>query len=96
MTLWTQWQGSRFLRRVSSKGILREARDNVIEALSERFVAVPPGIRSGVCSVEQHDMLKELLRHAIRCSRIEDFEAVLSKVLPVSGAVSRAEGLPTH
>ena len=74
-----------------SKGILREARENIIDALSERFVAVPAGIRDGVCSVEQHDMLKELHRHAIRSSRIEDFEAALSKVL----AVSEAEKLPT-
>jgi len=88
--------GQQIFEEGVSKGILREAREMVIEALSERFVAVPAGIRNSVCSVEQHDMLKELLRHAIRCSHIKDFEAVLSKVLPVSGTVGRAEELPAQ
>lgn len=79
-------------QQIFEEGCLRTARENIIEALSERFVAVPAGIRDGVCSVEQRDMLKQLHRHAIRSSRIEDFEVVLSKVL----SVSEAEELPTH
>ena len=84
--------GQQIFEEGVSKGSLRTARENIIEALSERFVAIPAGIRDGVCSVEQHDMLKQLFRHAIRSSRIEDFETVLSKVLAVSGA----EELPKH
>ncbi len=64
------------------EGILKDARDMVIEALTERFVAVPTDIRNKVHSFEQHDMLKELLRYAIRSSDIDEFNTVLSKVLP--------------
>ncbi len=66
------------------EGIITEARASVIEALTERFVAIPPGIRESVYSVGDHEMLKTLLRHAIRGSHLEDFNKALSKVLSVS------------
>ncbi|MDM8523207.1 DUF2887 domain-containing protein [Desulfococcaceae bacterium HSG8] len=67
-------------QQIFQEGIMTEARDMVIEALAERFVSVPSDIRDEVCSVGQHDALKELLRHAIRSSDIEEFRTVLSKV----------------
>ena len=66
------------------EGILKEARIMVIEALTERFVAVPQEIKKALFSVGNHDMLKELLRHAIRSSHIEDFKEILAKVLASS------------
>ncbi len=66
------------------KGIERGIRDMVIEALTERFVAVPSGIRDEVCSVGQYDALKELHRYAIRSSDIEEFRKVLSKISSAS------------
>jgi hypothetical protein len=66
------------------KGILKEAREMVIEALTERFVAVPSDIKRLVSSLGKHDLLKELLRHAIRSSDIEAFRKVLSKVSSAS------------
>ncbi|MCP4112776.1 MAG: hypothetical protein GY749_45820, partial [Desulfobacteraceae bacterium] len=54
------------------KGIMKDARDMVIEALTERFVALPSGIRDEVYSVGQHEVLKELHRYAIRSSDIEE------------------------
>jgi hypothetical protein len=66
------------------KGILKDAREMVIEALTERFVAVPSGIREAVYAVEQHDALRTLLRYAIRSSDMEEFTKILSKVSSVS------------
>ncbi len=56
----------------------------VIEALKERFVIVPADIRDNVHSFEQHDMLRDLLRYAIRSSDIDEFNSVLLKVLSAS------------
>ncbi|MCP4340337.1 MAG: hypothetical protein GY799_15945 [Desulfobulbaceae bacterium] len=66
------------------EGRLKEAKNMVIEVLTERFMAVPTDIRNKVYSFEQHDMLKELLRYAIRSSDIDEFKTVLSKILSVS------------
>ncbi len=66
------------------RGIEKGIRDMVIEALTERFVAVPSGIRDEVCSVGQYDALKELHRYAIRSSDIEEFRKVLSKISSAS------------
>ncbi len=66
------------------EGIEKGIRDMVIEALTERFVAVPSGIRDEVYSVAQHEALKELLRYAIRSSDIEEFRKILSKVSSAS------------
>ena len=71
-------------QQIFEEGIMKEARDMVSEALAERFVAVPPDVRDRVYSVGQHDLLKELLRYAIRSSDIEAFKKVLLKVSSVS------------
>jgi hypothetical protein len=69
-------------RRDLQRGIIEEARIMVIEALTERFIAVPPEIIATVNSVKNGEMLKELLRYAIRTSHIEDFKDILAKILP--------------
>ena len=71
-------------QQIYEEGIEKGIRDMVIEALAERFVAVPADIRDGVYSVGQHDLLKELHRYAIRSSDIEAFKKVLFKVSSVS------------
>ena len=72
-------------------GILTEARDMVIEVLTERFVAVPPEIQELVYSVGDHKILKELLRYAVRSPKMEDFRNILSKVSLVSNGKEVAE-----
>ncbi|MCP4340334.1 MAG: hypothetical protein GY799_15930 [Desulfobulbaceae bacterium] len=62
---------------------LKEARDMLTEALSERFETVPADIRDKVHSFGQYDVLRELLRRVIRSSDIDEFKTVLSKVLSV-------------
>ncbi len=76
--------GQQIFEEGIEKGIEKGIRDMVIEALTERFVAVPSGIRDEVYSVAQHEALKELLRYAIRSSDIEEFRKILSKVSSAS------------
>ena len=64
------------------EGIQKEARIMVIEALTERFINVPSEIKESLYTVGNHEILKELLRHAIRAPHIEDFKKVLTKALP--------------
>ncbi len=66
------------------EGILKNARVMVIEALTERFVTVPPEMKKALYSVGNNDVLKELHRHAIRSPYIEDFKEILAKVLASS------------
>ncbi len=66
------------------EGILKDAREMVIEVLSERFIIVPAKIKKSVYSVEDHDILKALLRYAIRTSDIEDFKKVFSEISSAS------------
>ncbi len=54
----------------------------VIEVLTERFINVPSEIKELLFSVGNHEMLKELHRHAIRTPHIEDFKEALTKALP--------------
>ncbi len=76
--------GKQIFEEGVEKGILKNAKSMVIEALTERFVVVPSGLRESVYSVGHHKELKELLRYAIRSPHIEDFEKILSKVLSAS------------
>ncbi len=67
-------------QQIFEEGALRDAREMVLEALTERFVAVPDDIRDTVHLVGRHEVLKELLRCAIRTPHIQDFGKVLLKI----------------
>jgi hypothetical protein len=71
-------------QQIFDAGALNEARIMVIEALTERFITVSPKIKEAVYSVGNSEMLKELLRHAIRSPHIENFKEILPKVLSAS------------
>ncbi|MDM8540120.1 DUF2887 domain-containing protein [Desulfococcaceae bacterium HSG9] len=66
------------------EGVQEGVLNMVIEALTERFVTVPPEIKKSLYSVGNNEVLKELLRHAIRSPYIEDFKEILAKVLASS------------
>ncbi len=59
------------------EGRIEAAREMVVEALWESVGIVPAYIAKQVMSVSMPDMLKELLRQAMRCKNIEDFEKML-------------------
>ncbi len=68
-------------RQIFEEGVIKDARDMVIEVLTERFVIVPAEIRESVYSAGDHDMLKALIRYAVKSPDIEDFKKILSKAL---------------
>ncbi|MDL1964531.1 MAG: hypothetical protein LWW98_09420 [Deltaproteobacteria bacterium] len=63
------------------KVLLKGAREMVIEALKERFGIVSVEIMEGVRSIERREVMKELLRRAIRSERVEDFKEMLAKAV---------------
>ncbi len=81
-------------KQIFEEGILKEARDMVAEALAERFVVVPADIRDSVYSVGRHEVLRELLRCAIRSPHIEDFKNVLSKEVGEKEVGEKETGSP--
>jgi hypothetical protein len=46
-------------QQIFEEGVLKDARKMVLEALTERFVAVPDDIRDTVHSLGRHEVLKE-------------------------------------
>jgi hypothetical protein len=59
------------------EGILENAREMVMEALEESVGIVPGYIADGVMSVSRPDVLKGLLRQAVKCKEIGEFEKML-------------------
>ena len=62
------------------KGMLEEAREMVLEALEERFGIVPEDVEKRIRRIGDRDILKRLLRYAIRCGSLEEFEERLAGV----------------
>jgi hypothetical protein len=64
-------------QRGEEKGILKNAREMVMEALEESVGIVPGYIADRVMSVSRPDVLKGLLRQAVKCKEISEFEKML-------------------
>ena len=60
------------------KGMLEDAREMVLEALEERFGIVPEDVEKRVRRIGDRGILKQLLRYAIRCGSLEEFEERLT------------------
>ncbi|MEJ5363611.1 MAG: hypothetical protein WHS86_00785 [Desulfosoma sp.] len=58
-------------------GMLAEAREMVLEALSERFTLVPRDVEERIMEVESRRHLKELHRQALRVRSLEEFRDLL-------------------
>ncbi len=71
-------------QQIYEEGVLNEARDVIIDVLTERFIIVSAEIKDAVYSAGDHDILKALRRYAIRSSDIEEFKKVLSKISSAS------------
>ena len=61
------------------QGILRNAREAVLEILEVRFGTVPLALKEEVQGISDPAFLKALLRKAIQIPSLEDFEALLEK-----------------
>ncbi len=71
-------------QQVYEMGGIDFARDDIIEVLDERFGIVPNDTIKQIRTISLRVHLKQLHRQAIRCSDIEVFKEMLSKVLPTS------------
>jgi hypothetical protein len=56
------------------KGALEEARDLVLEALETKFGQIKPHLSQRIKRIENRDLLKALLKAAIKASSLEEFE----------------------
>ncbi|MBU0470467.1 MAG: Rpn family recombination-promoting nuclease/putative transposase, partial [Nanoarchaeota archaeon] len=54
------------------QGLLEEGREMILEALDERFNEVPSFIFNAVNQTKDRDVLKFLLRRAVRCTSLEE------------------------
>jgi hypothetical protein len=61
------------------EGLLRNARESVIEILQARFQVAPPAIVEAVNSISDVARLKQLLRQAIAVASVEDFQQLLAQ-----------------
>ena len=64
--------------RVINDGILKNAKTMLIEVLEETIGVVPEYIEKKINQIKSHTALKGLLRQAIRCNNINDFNQKLS------------------
>ena len=68
-------------KEIYEEGLLKDAREMVIEVLEERFGIVSGEIMESVRSIGRREVLKELLRRAIRSERVEDFKEMFAKAV---------------
>ncbi len=62
------------------QGLLEDAKEMVIEALTERFGLVPPVLVAKIKSISEREVLRNLLRLAIKVSSLEEFKKALKKL----------------
>jgi predicted transposase YdaD len=60
-----------------AEGLVVEAQEMVMEALDERFGQVPKRLSDQLRQIQQRDVLKMLLRQAVRCQNLSQFKKVL-------------------
>lgn len=67
-----------FERLAIEKGMLRSARESVVEALEVKFGSVPEDIPTRLQGIEEREVLKQLHRQAILASSLDDFKSHLN------------------
>ncbi len=69
------------LKEGMQKGLIEDAREMVLEALRERFGVLEGSLVERVESIQSRQLLKDLLRSAIRCSDLDQFRTDLNRAL---------------
>ena len=64
-------------KRGEYKGRIEAVRELVTEALEDSLGIVPPDITDQIMTVSRPDILKALLRQAVKCKSLEEFEKML-------------------
>ncbi len=67
-----------FERLAIEKGMLRSARESVVEALEVKFGSVPEDIPTKLQGIEEREVLKQLHRQAILAPSLDDFKKNLN------------------
>jgi hypothetical protein len=62
------------------QGLVQDAQELVVEALEERFGSVPVSVKRKVMAIEDREVLKTLLREAIRARSLRAFQKKLEGV----------------
>ena len=62
-------------------GMLEDARDMLLNVLEERFGVVPVRIVEAVKGINEREVLRGLLRRAIKCVSLEEFEGILREAM---------------
>jgi predicted transposase YdaD len=67
-------------RRGERRGILKDAQEMVLEALDERFGVVSSSLIDQIRALKRPEVLKSLLRQALRCPNLANFQEILTQV----------------
>jgi len=63
------------------QGLLMEAQENLLEILDERFEIVPKSMVQKIKQIDSREVLKSLLKLAMRVNSLEEFETKLNKAM---------------
>ncbi len=61
------------LQQGEQVGMLREARELVIDVLEEKFRVIPEGFQDKLQEIQEREILRQLHRQAIHASSLEEF-----------------------
>ncbi len=64
-----------YMEKGMEKGMLAEAREMVAEVISARFSHIPENIAKAISTIEDRNILKELLKKAVLTRSLEQFES---------------------
>jgi predicted transposase YdaD len=62
-------------------GILEERRNIILDTLIDRFNLVSTQILEQIRAMQNPDVLKILLKQALKCTNIQEFEAILQRMM---------------
>jgi hypothetical protein len=67
------------LKQGEQIGMLREARESVLDTLEEKFSMIPEEIQGRLQKIEEREVLRQLRRQAIRASSLEEFLKLMQR-----------------
>ena len=78
---WIQEGFERGMQQGMQQGMLQTARNNVLDILEVRFETVPQSILKRLKEINDPDILKMLLKKALRSSSMDEFRKTLDIIL---------------
>lgn len=78
---WAKEERKEAAEKARKEAIRENTIENIIDILSERFDFVPKYIREKLETINDTEILNELVRKAVRIETLEGFDRLLEKVL---------------